>query len=118
MGIDVLAGVKRKAYKWYIALAKKAGMKHYVIRYFIVWPPPHLKLKRYEDRACWYWNERTRSWGDKLHGTGYETREEAERVSLVAAGTPTYRAPGAEALGKVRTSRQLVRLVQVSASDV
>lgn len=94
------------------------GRKRYAVRYFIVWPPPHLDLKRRGDRACWYWNDRTRSWGDRLHGTGYATRAEADREALVASSAVTQRSPNVDALGKVRTSRQLVALVQVDMSEV
>lgn len=87
--------------------------KDYVIRYFIVWPPPHPGFKgaRKRDRAMWYWNDLIRAWGEKLDVCGYKTRKEAEDVAFVAATLVTKKSPGVEQIGKVRTSRQLVGLV-------
>ena len=88
--------------------------------YFIVWPPPHSTRKgtKRDDRAMWYWNDRVKVWTSKEHGTAYESRAEAEEKAVVAAATSTERAPHADALGLVRTSRQLVPLVRVDMSEV
>lgn len=91
-------------------------MKRYCMKFFVVWPPPHSTWNglRHKDRGMWYWDRRLKTWSrDKNYGSSYDTREEAENDILFAAAARTDLSPGGEAIGKVRTSRQLVPLLKV-----
>jgi len=96
-------------------------MKRYCIRFFIVWPPPHATWNglKHKDRGMWYWDRRNRTWGrEKQYEWAYDTKAEAENDILIAAVAVTHLSPGAEQMGTVRISRQLVPLVKVDMSEV
>ena len=117
--MDVTEGARRKARKKYIAALNR--QRRYVVRYFIVWPPPHSTWTggSRRDRGMWYWVEHFREWSSKKeNGTAYETRQEAQDKAVIAAVARTQMSPNAEQFGKVRTSRQLVQLVRVDMSEV
>ena len=85
--------------------------KRYAVRYFIVWPPPHPTYRKMvwarRDGVFFYWQESKRAWYlARESATAYKDRLEAEVKLLLAAASGV-----GEAIGNVRTSRQLVRLI-------